>query len=108
MSEEKITITEGEPNPDNNVDIHLDWIEDEWVTVFGQYYHEWSQNDLTDWLIDRLDAPETLTAAIEDERVHVNHLDHEYKEPEIAGFKDQVARATYYQDNVEWTVEVLL
>jgi len=108
MTEEQITITEGKPNPDNNVDIDLDWIEDEWVTVFGQYFAEWSQNDLTDWLIDRVDAPKTVTAAIEDDRVFVSHLDHEYKEPEISGFNDQVARATYYPDDNEWIVEVLL
>lgn len=107
MIETDVTITEGEPDPDNNVDVGLAWIDGGWGTYFEGDYEQthWRQHELTDWLVDRLDAPETVQAAIDDERVSVKQK--EYTDPEIQGFRGLVARATYDEDNAEWTVKIL-
>jgi hypothetical protein len=101
-----ITIYEGTVDDDNHVEIGF-MHDGEWTVVF-QDWMDWSQGDLTDWLRNRLDAPMTVSEAIEDDRVYVQHRDDEFRDTEIGGFDDdEVARATYDSDTAEWTVELL-
>lgn len=113
-----ITITEGEPDPHCYAEIRFPYISEEWTVVFlmksetkgctQTSWHDWNQTDLTDWLVNRLDPPMTIPEAIEDDRVDVNNRNHEHREPEISGFKENVARATYDDENEEWTVKILI
>jgi hypothetical protein len=100
-----ITITEGEPDPHCYAEISFVYVSEEWTVAFKMTsetegctetsWHDWNQNDLTDWLINRLDPPMTASKAIEDDRVYVSNKNHEYRDPEISMFNGTVARATY-------------
>lgn len=113
-----VTITEGEPDPNCYVKVSFPYLDEEWTVAFmldsvtegctQTSIHDWSHNDLTDWLINRLDPPMTIPEAIEDDRVYVSNKNHEYRDPEISGFKENVAHATYDDGNEEWTVKILI
>lgn len=101
-----VTIHEGTAEADNHIEIRLIYL-GEWTVEFMDQV-DWNQGDLTDWLVDRLDAPMTVADAIADDRTYVQNRDHEIRDTEIGGFDaDEIARATYDPDEVEWTVELL-
>jgi hypothetical protein len=107
---QNVTIQEGIADPNNDIGIWFVYLEDQWTVEFTSTDHgDWTQRELKDWLVDRLDAPMTVAEATEDDRVHVQNKDDEFSETEIGGFaSDEVARATYDPDTVEWTVEMLI
>jgi len=112
------TITEGEPDPNCYADVLFVYVDEEWTVAFDMSsetegctqssYHDWNMNELTDWLINRLDPPMTAPEAIKDDRVRATNKNHEYRDPEISMFSGTIARATYDDENEEWTVKILV
>jgi len=94
-------------DPDNAVNISLMFDGYDWCVSFNEL-SDWSQNDLEPWLENRLDVPNTVEEAKNDDRVYVPDKEHVPPQMRDVTFRaDILARGEYDSETGTWTVDVL-
>jgi ribosomal protein S27E len=100
-----VTIVEGQPNA---VAIGLMFDGEDWCVSFGDLT-DWSQKDLEPWLANRLDAPDTVAEARDDDRVFVPDEENVPARMRDVSFSDSVlARGEYNAESGTWIVDLVV